>query len=405
MTTEIQVHLPRPHRGQKPILASTSRYRVVACGRRFGKTTLGVNRLCRPALEGYPTGWFAPNYKYLAEAWRDFNRVLRPVLRSSNASEKRIELITGGVIEFWTLQDPDCGRSRKYKRIAIDEAGRARNLEVCWNESILPTLTDLKGDADFYSTPKGLNWFWKAFTWGQDPNEPDWASWQLATVANPFIDPEEVEKYRRKLPERVFKQEYLAQFLEDAGGVFRCVTESIDAGRNQPEPRRKVGCYAMGVDLARVEDFTVLTVVDSTGRQVYFERFNHISWERQIGSIKAVADRYDVVAFVDSTGVGDPIFERLLNAGVKAEAYQFTNASKNRLIDNLALALERGKLRLMDLPEQTAELLAYQYELTESRNLRTGAPEGMHDDCVIALALAVYGSTEADRYTDHVGAF
>ncbi len=207
------------------------------------------------------------------------------------------------------------------------------------------------------------------------------------------------------MPERAFRQELLAEFLEDAGGVFRSVSDSIDPGRNQPEPRRKIGSYAMGVDLARLEDFTVLTVVDNTGRQVYWERFNQISWERQIAAAKAAAEAYDAVAFVDSTGVGDPIFERLANAGVRCVPYQFTNASKNKLIDGLAMALERGRLRLMDLPEQTSELLAYQYELTKARKVKTGAPEGMHDDCVISLALAVHGSTEADRFTDSIGAY
>ena len=73
----------------------------------------------------------------------------------------------------------------------------------------------------------------------------------------------------------------------------------------------------------------------------------------------------------------------------------FNAASKNPLIDELAMAFERGAVRLMDVPEQEAELVAYQYELTKARNVRTGAPEGMHDDCVIALALAVHGASAA----------
>lgn len=350
--------------------------------------------MIKTALAGDPVGWFAPSYKILDEAWRDLRRTLKPVERHANANDRRLELITGGVIEFWSLEDADAGRSRKYKRVAIDEAAMCRHLEAAWTGAIRPTLTDLKGDADFYSTPKGRDYFWKAFVRGVDPLETEWESFQLPTSANPFIDPAEIEAARRELPDRIFRQEYLAEFLEDAGGVFRCVSEAIDRGRVLPEPKRAVGAYALGVDLARLNDFTVLCVVDQSGRQVYFERFNQISWERQIASIKAAADRYGATVIVDSTGVGDPIFERLRDAGLRIQPFVFTSASKNPLIDELAMAFEGGRIRLMDVPEQEAELVAYQYELTKARNLRTEAPEGMHDDCVMALALAVHGSAK-----------
>jgi hypothetical protein len=134
--------------------------------------------------------------------------------------------------------------------------------------------------------------------------------------------------------------------------------------------------------------------VDQAGRQVYFDRFNQISWERQLAAIEAPARKYKASIFLDSTGVGDPIFERVRKAGLNVTPYQFSNASKEALIDNLAMKLEQGQVRLMDLPAQTNELLAYQYELTPSRNVRMNAPEGMHDDCVIGLALAVWGSSQ-----------
>src|SRR6202042_2431295 len=97
--------LPRPHKAQIKILNEVKRFNVVACGRRFGKTTLGIHRLIKPALEGHPVAWFAPSYKYHQEAWREFTKWLRPVISRSNETEGRIELITGGLIDFWTLQD------------------------------------------------------------------------------------------------------------------------------------------------------------------------------------------------------------------------------------------------------------------------------------------------------------
>ena len=165
---------------------------------------------------------------------------------------------------------------------------------------------------------------------------------------------------------------------------------AIDRGRSGPDPPRPgVRAYSTGIDLARTADFTVLSTLDPDGRQVHFERFNQISWARQIEAITAVLGRYPGTAVVDATGVGDPIFEALAARRLNVQRFQFTNASKLELIDGLALALERGHLRLMDVPEQEAELLAFEYQMTPgSRTIRMGAPDGMHDDCVIALALA-----------------
>jgi hypothetical protein len=358
-------------------------------GRRWGKTTLAVNRIAGPALEGFPVGWFAPNYKYLTEAWTDIARHLQPVITSKNSQSRRMELVTGGVLEFWSLEDPDSGRSRKYKHVVVDEASKARHLKYAYTHAIRATLADFKGTIDFLSTPKGHDFFWELHCRGGA--EPGWASWTMPTWSNPFIDRAEVEDLRKGLPERVFQQEIEAKFLEDAGGVFRKVRAAVDEGRSKAGPPEAGQHYSLGVDLARIEDFTVIAVLNSAGRQVYHERFNQISWERQIGAIKAVAERYRGTCYLDSTGVGDPLYEALRRAGVRVKGYTFTNASKEALVDHLALQIEQGKLRLMDVPEQTNELLAYQYELTPSRNVRMNAPEGMHDDCVIALALAAWG--------------
>lgn len=377
-----------------------NRFNVIACGRRFGKTILGAHRLTQAAIEGKPVGWFAPTYKYLTDVWRASERILKPAIRVLSKQERRIELINGGVAEFWSLEDKDAGRGRKYALAVIDEAAAVKDLADIFNEAIRPTLSDLQGGADFLSTPKGMNFFWSCFARGNDPDEGEWSSWCKPTVDNPYIAPTEVEAARRQLPDRVFRQEYLAEFLEDAGGVFRKVREAVDPGRvanSEPRP----GCYySIGVDLARIEDFTVLAVLDGDGRQVYFERFNQISWERQIAAIRAASTRYPGRVIVDSTGVGDPICENLRQAGVDLTTYNFTNQTKQTAIDKLALFLEQGRLRLMDVQAQTTELLAFEYELTPSRNVKMSAPEGMHDDCVIALALAVWG-IERYAYVEH----
>lgn len=299
--------------------------------------------------------------------------------------------MTGGIIEFWSLADnPDAGRSRKYAHVVIDEAAKIPNLEKAWSYGIYPTLADLRGGADFLSTPRGHDFFWRAWTWGQSHDHADWRSWQLPTSTNPYIHPDEITSLRGQLPERAFRQELMGEFLEDAGGVFTGVSSVIDRGRIASESARPgLANYSTGIDLARTEDFTVLCTLDWQGKQVYFERFNQISWQRQIDRIAEVLRLYPGTGIVDSTGVGDPIFEALRARRLNVRPFQFTNASKTELIDGLALAIERRQIHLMDIPEQENELVAFEYQMSPgSRTIRMAAPEGMNDDCVIALALA-----------------
>ena len=219
---DIRLVLPRPHDAQQIILREAKRYNVLACGRRFGKTTLGGNLLADPVLkEGLPCAWFAPTYRLLEEAYNDHKRIYAPVIRRAvQTPAPRIELITGAAIDYWTLDDPSTvARGRKYKRVIIDEAAMARHLEQAWTEAIRPTLTDYKGDAFFLSTPKGSNYFKSLHAMaGVDD---DWMAWQMPTTANPWIDADEVAKAGESLPSIAFRQEYLAEFVDAAGARIK----------------------------------------------------------------------------------------------------------------------------------------------------------------------------------------
>lgn len=147
------------------------------------------------------------------EVWRGIEGIVYPIIYEKNTAEKRIELIGGGVIDFWSLEEYNTIRGRKYKRVVIDEAAIVRYLKEAWTEVIRPTLTDMKGDAWFMSTPKGKNYFWELYN--QSEKHCNWRSWRMPTVANPYIDPEEVETARQQLDPLTFSQEYLADFVTD----------------------------------------------------------------------------------------------------------------------------------------------------------------------------------------------
>lgn len=208
-----------PHPGQQRLLAERRRFNVAVMGRRWGKTRFGLNRLVAMAGRGRPVGWFAPQYKLLDEAFRKCRRKLAPVIVHQDIQQHRIELISGGVVDFWTLESPDAGRGRKYALAVIDEAAMARNLEEAWTAAIRPTLADYQGRAWFLSTPKGTNYFKTLFD--RAGADAEWARWQLPTHDNPFIRPEEIEAMRLELPSLIYQQEVLAQFVDFAGAVLK----------------------------------------------------------------------------------------------------------------------------------------------------------------------------------------
>jgi len=283
------------HAGQRTVLNGMPRFRVVSAGRRFGKTLLAVEWLALMeggAMDGKPVGFFAPNYKLLLDVWTDMQRTLWPVTRKANKKEMRIELITGGKIDFWTLQDPDAGRGRKYTRVVIDEAAHARYLKDAWERAIAPTLTDYRGDAWFISTPRGLNYFHELFQRGRN-GQADWASFHMPTLTNPHIDPAEIERYRNELPELVFRQEYLAEFVTFGAGLVK-PEHLIDlSAPNLP--------VMLGVDLAISEkqgaDWTAIVAMsrDPDSGIVYIKEVerHRVGFHEVLQRIKAAAARHN----------------------------------------------------------------------------------------------------------------
>jgi hypothetical protein len=393
----ISLKLPRPHAGQQRIRSEARRFNVVNCGRRFGKTKYGLNLLVECALSGYPVAWFAPTYKTLSEPWREAKKLLKPITRSANASEKRIELITGGVIEFWSLTDADNIRGRKYKRALVDEAAMVRSLKVSWEQVIRPMLADFRGDGYFFSTPKGRNYFHELFQRGQDATQRDWMSFQLPTSTNPYIPADEIEAARLELPELVFMQEFLAQFIDDNAGLFRKVLAAAIAEASLDDDGRPVAIpghsYVFGVDWGRSGDYTVVSVIDNTTKQqVYIDRFNQVDYDIQKGRLISLYETFQPSIIVaEENSFGGPLVADL-RQNLPIQPFTTSNASKKEIIDSLALSLERGDLEILNDAVQVGELLSFEQTRLPSGLFRYAAAGNGHDDTVIALALSHYAS-------------
>lgn len=333
-------------------------------------------------------GWVvAPTYQLTMEMWRYACYILQDLITEKTESKKRIILYGGHEIEFKSADDKDANlRGAGLDFVIVDEAARVSR--QAWEEGLRPAIADRQGRALFISTPKGRNYFYDLFAMGQDPKQSDIASWKLPTNTSPLFPPKEWETLRRTTPELVFRQEFMAEFLEDSSTVFRNIGRCVWGDFEEPKPGHQ---YAIGVDLAKTYDFTVIFVLDMTEKHiVFFDRFQHLDWNLQKEKIIWNAKRYNnAFICIDSTGVGDPIEADLTRARLKVFGYKFTNISKKELIELGIIALEQRWVTYPHIPEFMNEMMAFEYEVLPSGKVRYQAPEGIHDDCVIAFCLAL----------------
>lgn len=394
-----------PHAGQRAMHDSLARYRVMACGVRWGKSTSAAHEALAMALEPRPRGcgWIVgPNYDLGQKVWREVVHLLHarlPQLVIAHREHEHylsIHNLAGGTCEI-RLKSADSPVSllgEGLDWLVLDEAAQVR--PDIWERYLMARLLDKRGRGLLISTPKGKGWFHGAFRRGQRGVDSDYASWNSPTWENPIIRKDDIERIRASTPEALFRQEYGAEFIEGAGSVFRFVRERATGGADAGAP------YTAGLDLARVQDYTVLVVMDSERRVVHWERWTRVDWSQQVARIAHALERYGrPLCYVDSTGAGEPVYETLLEAGVNVEGYPFTAQSKAALVNNLAIMLERGEIVLPQpeaWPELIDELEAFQYSVTDAGNVRTGSPPGMHDDCVCALMLAAWGARDTGEY-------
>lgn len=391
---ELTIRVPRLHRGQLLVQAKRNRFNILCCGRRWGKTHFGLDELLlQPggALDGRPVAWFAPYYKMLLEPWRDAKRILKPIIPKGGISEqeKRIELIGGGSIDFWSLSNPDGPRGREYARVVVDEAALIRRLKEAWQQTIRPLLSDYRGGGWLLSTPKSRNDFAEMFD--EAGSKQAWARFQRPTADNPYIDPAEIEDARADLPTLVFDQEYRAQFVDMAGNAVK--REFLRYGDPFEKWNRAQLTIAIGVDLAIKEhdraDYTALVVVavDPDGGVWVLDAYRErVSFRGAMKLVVSMAEKWspDTIA-IEEVQYQAAVVEELLRTttlpifGVSPEKDKFTR------FQPLLARYERGLVaHAHGLPAYfEGELLTF-----------PGDSPDDHDDIVDALVYAAFRALE-----------
>src|SRR6187402_705036 len=356
----------KPHAGQQLVLKCQARFKVMNCGRRWGKTVLAAKIfVAKSRKRDQMLWWVAPTYKIVK---RGYDEVLRQLPEgvlakdappSSNFDAGRAVTLyfkNGTRMEFYSAERPEGMLGAAVDYAVLDEAALMKG--NIWNQIVSPTLIDHLGGGLMISTPRGRNWFYDVWLKGQDPEDPLWDSWTFTTQDNPTLPEGEADRMAAELPRTEADQEIYAKWLAAGSSVFvlddRVIEHIGILSNGMVEDRQIKGTVMLGVDLARTNDYTVLYGTREVDRRnVYFERWNGIAWAEQRRRIRRAVGRLmksgasHVMLLVDEGNAGSVIVEDLEEAGFDVVGVNFTTHKAN-MVRLLANDLDRGKAFVLD---------------------------------------------------------
>lgn len=378
-------------------LGSKKRFAALVWHRRAKKSRSMLNKQIIRIVARTEPGvcyYVLPTYRQAKQVIWDAlinEHVPMEIVEKKNDSELAIYYKNGVIQRFIGSEDFDKHRGTNPFDVVFDEY--AEQSEQIWLAIFQPVLMENGGTATFGFTPKGKNHAWKLVQMAK--NNPLWFVSEKGIKDTEVFAKEEIDEVRRNTPSALFAQEYEIAFNEAAGAFFRRVRLNT---YDKEEQQTEYGDFQLGVDLAKYQDFTVITPFNlNTFRAYTQDRFNQIDWNLQKARIEATALRYKARVKIDATGVGDPIVEDLKSRGLNIaddDAIKFTEVSRMNLLNNLAMLLEQDKIQIPNDEGLITELESFQYSLTPLGKIKVGCPEGMHDDRVMSLALAVHGVTQ-----------
>lgn len=376
-----------PHEKQKLIHYSINhekyKYYILNIGRQFGKTMLGINQMLYWAInhKGCNIAWVTPIYKQSKKVFDEMEKVTK----SSGLFEyNRSDLTISGFnsqIQFFSGERPDNIRGNTFDYLIVDEMAFTR--PELWSEVLSATVLVKGKKVIFISTPKGKNHFYQL---SLQPNYDNrYKYFHYSSYDNPMIDTEDLEERKRSLPKHIFEQEYLAKFIDNASGLFKNVDSCVI--KTAERTQKLFG----GLDIGRADDYTVLTILNKNYQMVYVQRWRQQEWSKIIDEVATKIREYNAEIFVEVNNQGDVFFEMLQNKVYNnVQPYVTSTATKPIMIEDLAVHFENKDIGILNENWLVDELNAFTYIYNEkTRRVQYGAPQGVHDDGVMSLALAV----------------
>lgn len=379
MSGTLKIQLPKPHPGQALVLASKAKWRVLCCGRRWGKSFICIILSLEIMFKGKAVAYVTPNYDLGESFFREIqNYIPAELIAESNKASLYIRLTTGGTIKFFSGEASKGIRGRSFARVIIDEAAFVPDLEMIWTQVIMPTLANTNGDALFVSTPNGMEFFNSVFLKGKYKEE-GYESFHFPSSSSPFVSKEFLEIAKKSITEDAYKQEYLAEPLASTGNPF-----GIDhIKKNIITELSTKPTVVYSADIAKYFDYTVITGLDEDGTMTYFDRYRG-EWSVTKEKIKALPP--EITKIIDSTGVGDVVLEDLILIVPNLHGFKFTSTSKPQLMKEFIVDLQAGELKYNQAAAD--EMMVFTYYQTASGHPKYEAQSGYHDDIIMSLAMA-----------------
>lgn len=396
MTIQIPFNFsPKERPYQLEILKNPARFKSLVIHRKAGKTALALNKLIiESQLNPGKVFWYvAPTYRQAKEiVWKDPEMLQRylplEIVDKKNDTELSVYFKNGSVLSVKGADEPDSLRGPNPQGTILDEFPMMK--PMVWEEIISPIVfANAKAWTWFVGTPKPGGIHAKRIH-DEASKKAGWFAKTITAEESGIIPAEVLKEARETMTQAAYEQEFLCKWFDEGGTVFRGVDACVE-GEYQESPDLRFN-YQFGFDLAMHVDWTVgIGINKNTHRVEFFDRYNQIDYNLQKARIEATLRRYNnPTCNMDQTGVGDPIVQDLQSRGLNINGVKFTEESKRNLVTNLALMIEQRKLKLPNIPELVSELKNFGYEITATGRVRYSAPEGSHDDCVMALALAAW---------------
>ncbi len=411
MTFEDQIGF-QLHKTQKEVAKCTEREIVICAGRRWGKSAICGYAVAKRFIDLWKeieSGkrdsikiWIvAPTYELSRKVYAyviKFLLKVEPKIKRfmTDRPAPQIRFSENIWIQCKSTTEPQSLLGEELDMLVLDEA--ANISKRIWFDYLIPTTASKERNCQsfFIGTPRGKNWFYDLWLRAKENN----AAFHFTSLDGVSISQTEWDRIKEASPKDLFQQNFEATFLEESASVFRNIREIVSPDcLGDPKPGQN---YIMGVDLAQIKDFTVMLVLDkSTNTIVFKDRFQKISYPLQVKRIYETAMRYNNAKIVlELNNVGIAIANTLQEQGARVEGFKTVGTiskdfekkgSKQKAIEKLAVDIEHRNLTIPDWDILIDELGVFGCELTASGNIKYGAPEGYHDDCVIALALANWG--------------
>jgi len=402
MKLEGFVPYPRQKEVLDNIIQSDSLYHIMVNGRQSGKSTTLLGLILYYAINNpkFVVLYIAPTYNQISKIQTQIMDALDPtgVVKSANKASYEIKLINGSTIYFRSGERADNIRGLAVDILLIDESQDIKTSD--FQKSILPTITARGKKVVMGGTPKKRgNWFYDYYQMGKSEDFPNHTSYNFPSWESPYVSQEFIDEQKKTLPENIFRAEFGAEFVDDDGQVFKGISSVLI---NDAWPQRTSGMNVYGgLDIGMREDYSCLVIMDEMGRVIHIWRDRHLPYSDIVNKVVDICKKYNVKELlVESNGVGDVMYEQIKKAYSRAVPLFQTNDTKSNIIRRLMSDIEDVNLELPSVnlfPVLGDELETFQYEILPSGKIRYTHPSGMHDDSVLALAMANWSRVNPKR--------